>query len=334
MELSYRRPSAKTRNAMCKAAQNLKHVKGEDDEITFAENAIGKLTQHKRVQVLNSGNSAIMAVMSCFKNRVMIPDQGAWYGFRKIAEFFGIEAVKVPTDLGLIDLEKLDENIKQNNPEALFLTSFAGYTAEQPIKAIYEICDENGVMLVEDASGGIGDPKGRLGNGNHAHVIVGSTGSPKTVNVGNGGFVSSNQPEIFDTAKYLIKILKADPVTCAGIYSEAGNAEEIFEKTTAATKKLKNDVSNFREVIHPTSRGLNIILPDRNQKLLGSEIRKKLNVPGGSIVSLSPNYNRIKARAVCIELKNLDVKCLTPENLDEISDIIKFAGKTDSSIEF
>jgi DegT/DnrJ/EryC1/StrS aminotransferase family len=325
MKLFYRRPSAKTRNAMCIAAQNLKHVQGEDDEISFAENAIGKLTHHEMVRVLNSGNSAIMAVMSCFKTRVMIPDQGAWYGFRKMAEFFGIETVKVPTALGLIDLEKLDENIKQNNPEALFLTSFAGYTAEQPIKAIYEICDENGVMLVEDASGGIGDPNGKLGNGNHAHVIVGSTGSPKTINVGNGGFLSTNQSEIFDTAKYLIKILKADPVTCAGITSEAENAGKIFEKTTAATKKLKKEVSNFREVVHPTLRGLNIIIPDRNQKLLGSKIRQKLNVHGGSIVSLSPNYNRIKARAVCIELKNLDVKCLNPTNLDEILNIIELS---------
>jgi len=328
MELFYRRPSAKTRNAMCTAAQNLKHTPGKDEEISLAEDAIGKLTQHENVHVLNSGNSAIMAVMSCFKNRVMIPDQGGWYGFRKMAEFFGIETVKVPTNLGLIDLENLDQNIKQNNPEALFLTSFAGYTAEQPLKEIYEICEDNGMMLVEDASGGIGDPQGRLGNGNHAHVIVGSTGSPKTVNVGNGGFLSTNQPEISDNANYLLKILRADPVTCAGIASESEKAGEIFEKTSAATKRLKNNTSNFREVIHPTSRGLNILLPDRNQKLLGSEIRQNLNVHGGSIVSLSPNYNRIKARAVCIELKNLDVKCLTSKNLDEITDIIKLAGES------
>lgn len=323
MELFYRRPSAETRKAMCTAAQNLKHRSGNDDEISLAECAIGKLTQHDTVHILNSGNSVIMAVMSCFKNRVMIPDQGGWYGFRKMAEFFGIEAVKVPTNLGLIDLEKLDEAIKQTLPEALFLTSFAGYTAEQPLKEVYEICEENSVMLVEDASGGIGDPEGKLGNGTHAHVIVGSTGSPKTVNVGNGGFLSTNQSEISDTANYLIKILKADPVTCAGIASEAKNAGEIFIETTAATKKLKENISNFREVVHPSSRGLNIILPDRNQKVLGSKIRQKLNVHGGSIVSLCPNYNRIKARAVCIELKNLDVTCLNPTNLDELLNIIR-----------
>jgi hypothetical protein len=328
MELFYRRPSTETRNVMCKAAQNLKHVAGgKYEEISLAEDALKKLTHHEKVHILNSGNSAIMVVMNSFKEKVMIPDQGGWYGFKKMAKFFGIETINLPTNLGLVNVEDLNENLKLHNPEALFLTSFAGYTAEQPMKDIYEICDENGVILVEDASGGIGDTKGRLGNGNHSHVIVGSTGSPKTVNIGNGGFLSTSNFEISDSGNYLLKILKADPVTCAGIAAEAENAGKIFEKTTAASMKLKKDVSNFREVVHPTKRGLNIIIPDKNQKLFGSNIRKKINIHGGSIVSLGPNYNRIKTRAVCLEIKNLDIKCLTSSNLDELSDIIKLSGE-------
>lgn len=326
MELFYRRPTLETRNIMCNAAKNLKHITGgKYEEVFLAKEAVKKLTSHEIVHIVNSGNSAIMAVMSCFKNRVMIPDQGGWYGFRKMAEFFGVETVKLPTNLGLVNVEELDKILKQEHPEALFLTSFAGYTAEQPMHEIYDICDDNEVILVEDASGGIGDPKGKLGNGNHSHVIVGSTGSPKTVNIGNGGFLSTNNSEISDSANYLLKILKADPITCAGIASEARNAVEIFEKTTAATMKLKREISNFREVIHSTERGLNIIIPDKNQKLFGSRIRQKLDVHGGSIVSLTPNYNRVKTRAVCLEIKNLDVKCLTSANLDELLSIIKLS---------
>ena len=329
MELFYRRPSAETRSIMCKAAKNLKHVSGGNyEEISLAKNALTKLTRHEVVKIVNSGNSAIMAVMSCFKERVIIPDQGGWYGFRKMAEFFGVETVQLPTQLGLVKLEELDEILRLKKPEALFLTSFAGYTAEQPMQEIYEICDENDVLLVEDASGGIGDPKGKLGNGKHAHVIVGSTGSPKTVNIGNGGFLSTNDSKISDSANYLLKILKADPVTCAGIASEAENAAKIFEKTTAASMKLKKEVSNFREVIHSKERGLNIIMPDKNQKIFGSRIRQKLNVHGGGIVSLTPNYNRVKMRGVCLELKNLDVNCLTSTNLDEILSIIKLSEES------
>jgi len=325
MELFYRRPSKETRNTMSISALNLKHVAGgRYEEITLAEESVGKLTGHENIRILNSGNSAIMAVMSTFKRKVMLPDQGAWSGFKKIAEFFGIETVPLPTNYGLVEIEVLEENIEKHQPEAIFLTSFAGYTAEQPLKDVYKVCDDNRVILVEDASGGIGDPTGNLGNGEHAHVILASTGSPKTVNIGNGGFLSTNISEIFDSASYIMKILKADPVTCAGIASEIKNAPQIFEKTCSACMTLKSNILKFREVIHPDKRGLNIIIPDDNQKLFGRQIRQKLTVNGGGIVTVCPNYNRIKSKAVCLEIKNLDVNCLTPENMEEILDIIKF----------
>lgn len=325
MELFYRRPSKETRNAMSISALNLKHVAGgRYEEIALAEESVGKLTGHENVRILNSGNSAIMAVMSTFKRRIMLPDQGAWSGFKKMAEFFGIETVPIPTNYGLVEIEVLEENIEEHRPEAIFLTSFAGYTAEQPLKDVYKVCEDNGVILVEDASGGIGDPTGKLGNGKHAHVILASTGSPKTVNIGNGGILSTNVSEIFDSASYIMKILKADPVTCAGIASEIKNATQIFEKTSMACMKLKSDILKFRDVIHPDKRGLNIIIPDDNQKIFGRQLRQKLTVNGGGIITVCPNYNRIKAKAICLEIKNLDVSCLTTHNIGEILNIIKF----------
>ncbi len=33
-----------------------------------------------------------LSVMSTFKDRIMIPDQGGWIGFKKMAEFLGIES--------------------------------------------------------------------------------------------------------------------------------------------------------------------------------------------------------------------------------------------------
>ncbi len=278
MELFYRRPSEQTRNAMCNAALNIKHVsRNKHEEIALAEEAVGKITGHENVQILNSGNSAIMAVMSNFKKKVMIPDQGAWVGFRKMAEFFGVDTVNLPTNNGLIEPELLNEKIIKDEPEAIFLTSFAGYTAEQPLREIYQICDDKEIIMVEDASGGIGDPTGKLGNGKHAHVILGSTGSPKTVNIGNGGFLSTNITELFDSASFLMKVLGADPVTCAGITSEIKNAPQIFEKTSTACKKLKMDILKFRDVIHPDKRGLNIVIPDKNPKLFGRQNQAKID---------------------------------------------------------
>jgi hypothetical protein len=323
MDLFYRRPSIETREAMSQAALKLKHVPGNKyEEIARAEEGVKKFTRHEAVKIVNSGNSAILSVTSTFKGRIMIPDQGGWTGFKKMAEFCGLETVILPTELGVVVIEDLEDFIEKFSPEALFITSFAGYMADQPLTDIYRVCDENGVVMVEDASGGIGDGSGLLGNGEHAHVIVGSTGSPKTVNVGNGGFISTNDTKMIASAKNILNSVKADPVTCAGIASELKNAPYILSKTMEACRFLKSEISQFREVLHITKDGLNIAVPDENPKKLGYQLRNELNVHGGSIITVCPNYNRVKLNSVCLEIKNLDINCMTPENLDEIIQIL------------
>lgn len=324
MNLFYRRPSVETREAMSMAALNLKHIPGgRYPEMVGAEESVKNVTKHNHVRIVNSGNSAILAVISTFNNGILVPDQGGWIGFKRMAEFNNKEVSHLPTNFGLIEPDILEESIDKFNPEALFLTSFAGYTAEQPLKDIYKICESKGVVLVEDASGGIGDTEGRLGNGANNHVIVASTGSPKIVNVGNGGFISTNNRELLESARNILNTLRADPVTCAGINSEIQNAANILSKTIDACEYLKSHIMEFTGVLHPSKRGLNIIIPDENPKNLGYKLRKKLNVRGGGIVTVCPNYNRVKLNAVCLEIKNLDVSCLTTENLNGILAVIR-----------
>jgi hypothetical protein len=324
MDLFYRRPSIKTREAMSRTSLNLRHVPGSRfEEMVNAEESIKKFTKHQHVKIVNSGSSAILSVMSTFKDSIMIPDQGGWVGFKKLAEFCGLTINYLSTELGLIQIDVLEDFIEKYSPEALFITSFAGYMAEQPLKDIYRVCDNMGVIMVEDASGGIGDATGLLGNGEHAHVILASTGSPKTVNVGNGGFISTNNTNILDSAKNILGSLRADPITCAGITAEIENAPYIISKTIETCKFLKSQISDFREVLHENKQGLNIGVPDKSPKKLGYLLRKGLTVHGGSIITVCPNYNRIKLNAVCIEIKNLDMACMKPENLQGIVQILK-----------
>jgi hypothetical protein len=324
MDLFYRRPSLKTREAMSKTSLNLRHIPGSRfEEMLNAEESIKKFTKHEQVKIVNSGSSAILAVMSTFNDSIMIPDQGGWVGFKKMAEFCGLNINYLPTEFGLIQVDVLEDFIEKFNPESLFITSFAGYMAEQPLKDIYKICEDMGVIMVEDASGGIGDVTGLLGNGEHAHVILASTGSPKTVNVGNGGFISTNNTNIIKSAKNILSSLKADPITCAGIASEIENAPYIISKTMETCRFLKSEINDFREVLHVNKQGLNVGVLDKSPKKLGYLLRKGLNVHGGSIITVCPNYNRIKLNAVCIEIKNLDIACMTPENLQGIIQILK-----------
>lgn len=324
MDLFFKRPSKKAREAMCNAALKIRHQKGgRYREITTAEEAICDITGHEYVKIVNSGNSAIMAVMSSFKGKILIPDQGGWTGFKKMADFLGLEIVEAKTDLGIIDIALLTDAIEKESPEAFFLTSFAGYMAEQPVKDIYQICEDNGVILVEDASGAVGDKTGQLANGGHAHVIVASTGSPKVVNVGSGGFISTDDEKILDTSRIIPKTLKADPITCVGISEEIKNAPQVLSQTIAACQFLKNGLKDYVNILHPEKRGTNICISLDNPKKAGYKLRKSFNVHGGGMVTVCPQYDRILDDAVCIEIKNLDLRCLNQSNLHEIHLIIK-----------
>ncbi|OEC86943.1 MULTISPECIES: DegT/DnrJ/EryC1/StrS family aminotransferase [Methanobacterium] len=321
MELHFKKPSKETRNAMCETAMTIDYASNRGfDEIKLAQDKISEITGHNHVKTVNSGNSAILAAMNSFKDKILIPDQGGWTGFRNMAEFRGIEVVEVPTDIGIISPETLEETINKHKPEALFITSFAGYIAEQPVKELFEICDDKGVMLVEDASGGVGDKEKKLGNGEHAHVIVASTGSPKIVNVGNGGFISTNYNELFKESKVLLKTLKASPVTCAGISAEIKNASQILSKTTEACDILKKE---FESALHPDKRGISVALKTDDPKKTGYLLRQKLKADGRGIITICPRYERVMMDAVCIEVKNLDMQSLENGSLKEVVQFVK-----------
>lgn len=312
LELYFKKPSKRTKKVMCEAVMS-ESKKINSEFIRNAENQIINITGHEYCKVVNSGNSAIFTVMSLFADMVLIPDQGGWIGFKSIAEFLGIKTVEVPTKLGVINCEVLEDYITKFNPEAFFITSLAGYIAEQPIKEIYEVCDDKNVILVEDASGGIGDPKNNLGNGNHAHIIIASTGSPKIVNVGNGGLISTNDNEIFKKSKNILRIVKADPITCAGISEEIKNAPSIISKTMKSCELIKKELYSS---IHKSKRGITVGLITDEPRRIGYELRNRLNVEGRSIITICPRYERLMINAVCLEIKNLDLNCLNNKTLN------------------
>lgn len=321
MELHFKKPSERTRTMMLEAAINTDHASKRGTEyIKLAEIEISNITNHDHVKIVNSGNSAILAAMGNFKGKILIPDQGGWTGFKNTADFLGLETVKLPTELGVVDPVVLEEYIDKYGPEAFFIASFAGYIAEQPIKELFEICDDNGVVLVEDASGGIGDVERRLGNGDYSHMMVVSTGSPKIVNVGNGGFISTNDNEFFRKSKFILNALSADPVTCAGIAEEIRIAPYISSKTMEACGIIKK---KLKSAIYSDNRGISVALETDDPKKVGYLLRQRLQADRRSIVTVCPRYERVMIDAICLEIKNIDPGCLEKSNIQEIIQIIK-----------
>ena len=310
----FKTPSQKTLEIMSNVA---KGNVNEDFESKCKEK-IKKLTSHEFVEMTSSGNNSIFIALSAIEGDIIIPDQGGWHGFKQIAKFLNKEIITLKTDLGIINPNDIDElEIKENS--ALIFTSFAGYCGEQDTKKISQYCKNNDIITIEDASAGIGDKNHKLGNGSYSDIILASTGSPKMINVGSGGFITTNNEEFFNKTKLPQKLSKTNEIICSGIDSELDSVEKNLELTLNATKHLKN---NIPHAIHNDKRGVNVIIMHDNAKEISWNLKKSLTIDKSGFITTCPNYNRIKQKAIAIEIKNLSYECLKKEYLDKIVDEI------------
>lgn len=306
----FKTPSKETLDIMSEVAKGNDNTNYETECIE----KIKDLTNHDNVKMTSSGNNSIFIALSGVKGDIIIPDQGGWHGFKQIARFLNKNIITLKTDLGLINTDYLDE-LEINENSALIFTSFAGYCAEQDIKEISKYCKSNGILIIEDASAGIGDKKHNLGNGMYSDIIIASTGMPKMINVGSGGFITSSDNEIFENTKLPQKLSKTNEIVCSGICSELDNVEKNLEVTLNATEYVKKYIDN---TIHAKKRGVNVIIPHDDAKSICWDLKKTLTTNKSGFITTCPNYNRIKQKAICIEIKNLDYECLTKDKLDEI----------------
>ncbi|WP_405320759.1 DegT/DnrJ/EryC1/StrS family aminotransferase [Methanobrevibacter thaueri] len=306
----FKRPSRKTLDIMSEVA------KGNVDK-NFEESCIAKirdLTTKEHVKMTSSGNNSIFIALSAITGDIIIPDQGGWHGFKQIAKFLDKNIVTLKTDAGLINADYLDE-LEISEGSALIFTSFAGYTAEQDIRSIVSYCKDNSITTIEDASAGIGDSENRLGC--RSDIILASTGSPKIINVGSGGFIATNDDDVFKRTSLPQKLSKTTEIICSGIDNEIDNVSKNLQVSLNATEHVKKHIPN---TLHADKRGINVIIPHENSKSICWDLKKTLTTDKSGIVTTCPNYNRVKQKAICIEIKNLDYACLEKENLDIIID--------------
>ena len=291
-------------------------AKGNVDK-NFEESCIAKirdLTTKEHVKMTSSGNNSIFIALSAITGDIIIPDQGGWHGFKQIAKFLDRNIVTLKTDAGLINTDYLDE-LEISEGSALIFTSFAGYTAEQDIRSIVSYCKDNSITTIEDASAGIGDSENRLGC--RSDIILASTGSPKIINVGSGGFIATNDDDVFKRTSLPQKLSKTTEIICSGIDNEIDNVSKNLELSLNATKHVKKHIPN---TLHEDKRGINVIIPHENSKSICWDLKKTLTTDKSGIITTCPNYNRVKQKAICIEIKNLDYACLEKENLNIIID--------------
>lgn len=311
MQFEFKTPKKETLKIMSDVASG-KFEKSDFEK--KSQEKIKSLTNAENAKITSSGNNSIFVALSSIKGDIIIPDQGGWHGFKQIAKFLNKNIITLKTDLGLIDPKEMDDfDISDNS--ALIFTSFAGYCGEQDIKAISKYCKNNGITTIEDASAGIGDEKGLLGNCKYSDVVIASTGQPKLINVGNGGFISTNDENIFSETSLPLKLSKTNEIISSGIYEELKSVEKNLQDTLNAIEYLKKHIPN---TIHGKKRGVNLIIPHDNPKEKSWELKKLLPINKSGFINKCPNYNRVKTKAISIEIKNLNYNCLKKEYMDEI----------------
>ena len=277
-------------------------------------NKINDLTGKEHVRMTSSGNNSIFIALSAVEGDIIIPDQGAWHGFKQIARFLNKNIITVKTDLGLMNTDYLDDLDVQDS-SALTFTSFAGYSAEQDVRSICKYCNDRNITTIEDASAGIGDKKNNLGK--NSDIILASTGSPKMINAGSGGFISTDDEEVFKKTAIPQKLSKTSQIVCSGIDNELNQVKDNLEVSLNATDYVKKHIPN---AIHEDKRGLNVIIPNDNAKSICWDLKRTLSTDKSGFITTCPNYNRVKQKAICVEIKNLDYQCLKNEYLDMIID--------------
>ena len=311
MIFEFKTPKDETRQIMADVASGkLENTSFEKE----CESKVCELTNAESARITSSGNNSIFVALSYIKGDVIIPDQGGWHGFKQIAKFLGKNIITLKTDLGLIDSDEMDNlEIKENS--ALIFTSFAGYAAEQDIRSISRYCKNNEIITIEDASAGIGDEKELLGNCKYSDIVIASTGQPKIINVGSGGFIAANDENLFKETSLPLKLSKTNEIISSGIYKELESVKKNLQLTLNATDYLKKHIEN---TIHAEKRGVNLIIRDDDAKEKTWELKNQLPINKSGFINRCPNYNRVKTKAISIEIKNLNYSCLEKEYLDEI----------------
>ena len=281
------------------------------------------------ISILPSGNAGLYIASYILKsvekkesNNILVPDMGGWRGFLEYPRMFKFNIIKLKTNLGVVDPSTLEDVLRKNNIYALFLTTLGGYLVHQPMEEIKKVCEDMDVILVEDASGGVG---GACGYGD---IVVCSTGSPKIINCEYGGFMGIGSKiedllkdrDKIDELKNLLKAFKV--MNIYGLMKEeALNARKTYRKLVKYCDILKEELEG---AYFKGEEGVCVFVEHEDPKEVSKRINKVIKLDNGkSFITKCPIYERILKKGIVLEMKKVDIHYLSTEDIYEMVDILK-----------
>jgi len=154
----------------------------------------------------------------------------------------GAQPVLVETNANLtIDLDDLDQKFASSGARFLLLSHMRGHLAD--MKRVAEICKARGAVLVEDCAHTMGAMYDGVRSGSHGEVACFSTQTYKHINSGEGGLLTTDDPNIAARATML-----------SGSYMNfmrhgAGPEETAYEATRYEMPNMSARMDNLRAAI-------------------------------------------------------------------------------------
>ncbi len=148
--------------------------------------------------------------------------------------------VEITEDL-TIDLEDLDRKAAESDANFFMMSHMRGHIAD--MDAVVGLCRSRGITLVEDCAHTLGARwKGRM-SGSFGDVACFSSQTYKHLNSGEGGFLTTSDPELMARA-----VIHSGSYMLYGRHLAAPD-EEIFRKVRLATPNFSGRMDNLRAAI-------------------------------------------------------------------------------------
>jgi len=218
------------------------------------------------------------------------------------------EYIEIPTDKGII-VPKFKKDF-----DVFLFTSLSGYISSNPSKLICQETKKIGIVSIEDISGTFPDK-----DFGWADIIYCSTGSPKILECGYGGFVGiSTEINLKESEKVL-----------SFSHLPKSYYEKLYTELKNSNKKL-NKLRDIAQIFYKSSldipykdpKSLSIfvkhVAPNKSLERLNREIRPKM---GKSLFTKCPRYDRIKESGFVIE--SIKLYGMGTEEIKEISEKIE-----------
>ena len=220
-------------------------VEGETAEVSLLEQEFAAAMDVPYALATSSGGSAIATALRAVGVRpgepvltnafTLAPVPGAIASLGAVPVYVGV------TEGLVIDLDHLAELAAQGAASVLLLSHMRGHICD--MDRLMQICDAAGIRVVEDCAHTMGGAWNGVNSGNHGIAACYSTQTYKHMNSGEGGFLTTRDPD-----------LMARAVILSGSYMLYGRhlaapGPEVFERVKYDTPNVSGRMDNLRAAI-------------------------------------------------------------------------------------